>query len=70
MGQLMIRNIDDTLLVQLKRKAWQEGLPLETLVRRLLAASVETEEFDSPYPPPPVRFAARTELASHFRFHA
>jgi hypothetical protein len=33
MGQLTVRNIDHRLLVRLKRKAWQEGLPLETYLR-------------------------------------
>jgi plasmid stability protein len=46
MGQLTVRNIDHRLLVRLKRKAWQEGLPLETYLRQLLTASVETEDFD------------------------
>jgi plasmid stability protein len=44
MGQLIIRDLDDTLLVQLKRKAWEQGLPLEKYLRRLLISAIETEE--------------------------
>jgi len=44
MGQLIIRDFDDTLLVQLKRKAWEQGLPLEKYLRRLVVAGMETEE--------------------------
>jgi plasmid stability protein len=44
MGQLIIRDLDDTLLVQLKRKAWEQGLPLEKYMRRLLVTAMESEE--------------------------
>ena len=44
MGQLIIRDLDDTLLVQLKRKAWEQGLPLEKYLRHLLVTAVETED--------------------------
>jgi plasmid stability protein len=44
MGQLVIRDLDDTLLVQLKRKAWEQGLPLEKYLRRVLITAVETDE--------------------------
>jgi plasmid stability protein len=57
MGQLTIRDVDHALLVQLKRKAWQEGLPLEAFLRRLLLASVETEDLDLPTASYPARFA-------------
>ena len=71
MGQLTIRNIDDALLVQLKRKAWQEGIPLERFVRQLLAAGVETEDFDVPYMPSAAAyFAAKTDGAMRRMFHA
>ncbi|MSP95468.1 MAG: hypothetical protein EXR00_09380 [Alphaproteobacteria bacterium] len=43
MRDLIIRNLDDALLVELKRRAWHQGLPLEESLRRLLVASVETE---------------------------
>jgi plasmid stability protein len=51
MGQLIIRDLDDTLLVQLKRKAWEQGLPLEKYLRRVLVKAVETEEerADNPF---------------------
>ena len=44
MGQLIIRDLDDTLLVQLKRKAWEQGLPLEKYLRRLLVKGMEMDE--------------------------
>ncbi len=44
MGQLIIRDLDDTLLVQLKRKAWEQGLPLEKYLRRLLVSAMQSDE--------------------------
>jgi hypothetical protein len=71
MGQLTIRDIDHRLLVRLKRKAWQEGLPLETLVRQLLMASVETEEPDALCAPRyPANFGVQTDQRMHVMFHA
>ena len=39
MEQLVIRNLDDTILKQVKRRAWECGLPLEEFVRRVIVAS-------------------------------
>ncbi len=47
MGQLIIRDLDDTLLVQLKRKAWEQGLPLEKYLRRLLVSAMQSDEMRS-----------------------
>ena len=71
MGQLTIRNIDDTLLVQLKRKAWQEGVPLETFVRRLLRSGIETDEADGlAVPSSRMAFLVQADSAGCFRLHA
>lgn len=43
MKDLIIRNLDDALLVELKRRAWHQGLPLEESLRRLLIASINSE---------------------------
>ena len=43
MGNLIIRDLDDALIVQLKRRAWYQGLPFEEAMRRLVIASVEYE---------------------------
>jgi hypothetical protein len=43
MGELIIRDLDDKLLVQLKQKAWEQGLPLHESLRRAIIASVERE---------------------------
>ena len=43
MRDLIIRNLDESILVELKRRAWHQGLPLEVSLRRLLAASIEDE---------------------------
>ena len=70
MGQLTIRDVDHALLVQLKRKAWQEGLPLETFLRRLLIAAVENEDMDLPSEPYNARFAAPPGLPLRRMLHA
>jgi plasmid stability protein len=44
MTKITIRNLDDALLVRLKRKAWENGLPLEESLRRLIIAGLETDE--------------------------
>ena len=44
MAQITIRNLDDVLLVRLKRKAWEQGLPLEESLRRLVLASLEADD--------------------------
>ncbi len=43
MRDLIIRNLDDALLVELKRRAWHQGLPLEESLRLLLVASIEAD---------------------------
>ena len=70
MGQLTIRDIDHTLLVRLKRKAWQEGLPLETFVRGLLRASVEPEEIEIFSTPVYASVIAEADPAVHMMCHA
>jgi plasmid stability protein len=47
MAQIIIRNLDDALLVRLKRKAWENGLPLEESLRRFIIAGLEAEERQS-----------------------
>jgi hypothetical protein len=70
MGQLTIRDVEHALLVQLKRKAWQEGVPLETFLRRLLVASVETEDLDLPAASYPARSSLRIDSPPWHMFHA
>jgi plasmid stability protein len=43
MRDLIIRNLDENLIVELKRRAWHQGVPLEVSLRRLLMASIEDE---------------------------
>ena len=44
MAQITISDLDDVLLVQLKRKAWEQGLPLEESLRRIILASLEADD--------------------------
>jgi plasmid stability protein len=44
MATITIRNFDDAQLVRLKRKAWEDGLPLEESLRRLILAGLEGDE--------------------------
>jgi plasmid stability protein len=44
MAQITIRDLDDALLVRLKRRAWEQGLPLEESLRRVVLASLEADE--------------------------
>ena len=37
MHQITIRNLDDAVVQRLKQLAWEDGLPLEETLRRLLA---------------------------------
>lgn len=48
MGDLTIRDLDHALIVQLKRRAWHQGLPFEESIRRLLIASIvnDSDEFE------------------------
>ena len=41
MGQLVIHDLDDALLVQLKRQAWQRGLPLQEFLYQLLKSGTQ-----------------------------
>jgi len=56
MAQITIRDLDDAILVRLKRRAWEQGLPLEESLRRVILASLETDEgrpddfFAAPHP--------------------
>ena len=43
MGELFIRNLDDAILTQLKRRAWERGLPLEEYLRRLIISDVRID---------------------------
>jgi len=43
MKNLIIRDLDEAALIELKRKAWHHGLPLEALLRRLLFANVDDQ---------------------------
>jgi len=44
MAQLIIRDLNDAILVRLKRRAWEQGLPLEESLRRIILASLEADE--------------------------
>lgn len=44
MGELIIRDLDDKVLVQLKRRAWMQGLSLQESLRRLIIDSVERDD--------------------------
>jgi plasmid stability protein len=39
MNQITIRNLDDAVVQRLKQLAWQEGVPLEESLRRLLVGA-------------------------------
>ena len=41
MAQLIIHDLDDALLVQLKRRAWERGLPLQEFLHQLLESGVQ-----------------------------
>lgn len=41
MAQLIIHDLDDALLVQLKRRAWERGVPLQEFLHQLLESSVQ-----------------------------
>lgn len=47
MGQMLVRNIDDAVIRQLKQRASREKLSLEEAVRRILA---EAAKLDRPSP--------------------
>lgn len=44
MAQITIHDLDDALLVRLKRRAWEQGLPLEESLRRRILASLEADD--------------------------
>jgi plasmid stability protein len=44
MAQITIHDLDDAILVRLKRRAWEQGLPLEESLRRLVLASLEADD--------------------------
>ena len=44
MAQVTIHDLDDALLVRLKRRAWEQGLPFEESLRRLILASLEADD--------------------------
>ena len=48
MGELIIRNLDDALLVQLKRRAWEQGLPLNEMLHRLLESVAQADRNSAP----------------------
>ena len=41
MAQLIIHELDDALLVQLKRRAWEKGVPLQEYLHQLLESGVQ-----------------------------
>ena len=63
MRDLIIPQLDDALLVELKRRAWHQGLPLQESLRRLLIASVETDG-EGAESHQPVPFLARVRHGS------
>jgi plasmid stability protein len=48
MGQLIIHDVDDVVLVQLKRRAWERGLPMQEFLRQLLRSGIQTERVLNP----------------------
>lgn len=48
MGQLLVREIEDTLVHQLKRRAAAQGLSAEELHRRILREALSREEERKP----------------------
>jgi hypothetical protein len=48
MSELNIRNLDDALLVQLKRRAWEQGLSLNEMLHRLLESVAQADRNSSP----------------------
>ena len=48
MSELNIRNLDDALLVQLKRRAWEQGLSLNEMVHRLLESVAQADRTSRP----------------------
>jgi hypothetical protein len=46
MAELVIQ-IEDRLLLRLKRRAWKQGLPLRESLRVLLAVTAEEDESDA-----------------------
>ena len=69
MATLIIRDLDDALLVQLKKRAWHQGLPLEESLRRLMTESVSAEsdftESDTSYNRP---FCYDTDASAEARY--
>jgi plasmid stability protein len=43
MTNLIIHNLDDALLFQLKKRAWQQGLPFEESLRRVLSGCIDSD---------------------------
>jgi hypothetical protein len=48
MGELFIGNLDDAILTQLKRRAWERGLPLEEYLRRLIISDARIDGEPAP----------------------
>jgi len=48
MGKLTIHDLDDALLVQLKRRAWEQGLPLNEMLHRLLESVAQADRTSVP----------------------
>ena len=44
MAQITIGDLDDALLVRLKRRAWEKGIPLKESLRRLIRAGLEADD--------------------------
>jgi len=50
MKQIVIRNLDDSILVGLKKIAWMDGGTPEETARRLLIEAVRARDNRQPYP--------------------
>jgi len=48
MGELIIRELDEALLLELKRRAWERGLSPQELLRRILRAGLEIDHNVAP----------------------
>jgi plasmid stability protein len=76
MAEIIIRDFDDVLLVRLKRRAWEKGLPLEESLRRLILAGLEADDgqpddfFTVLEPPRPHLAGEMTVAARRMNFHS
>ena len=66
MADLTIHNLDDAMILQLKRRAWFQGLSLEESMRRTLTAIIEKDsnEWEDSAMSRPLYFSGDGEAAA------